>query len=242
MTLYLALDTATDLGSVAVGAPGRAVSEVVCGDRRHAAVLVPAVNEALRLAGADSRDLTGVVVADGPGSFTGLRIAFATAKGLLRANEQLVLETAPSLLAAAWTAHHFIAGCIAALYDALRGEVFAAVYDWPAGGVQSVVEPLLCTPAELVERCPITPAVAVGDGAVVHEEEVRRWTGRGAIGPPSGAPRASALLELLEVAGATVPVADPTELEPTYGRPAEAQARWEREHGRPLPSPTGQQS
>ncbi len=234
MNLSLAIDTATDLGSVAVGAPETLMSEVVCAGRRHGAALAPAVNEALRLAGVDVGDLSGLVVADGPGSFTGLRIGFATAKGMLRGHDQLRLRIAPSLLAAAWRVRRFVSGPVAALYDAYRGELFAAVYDWRDGGVCAVVKPVLCTMAELTSKCPLTPHVAVGDGAVMYGDVVRRWTGREPVGPPRGGPRASALLELLDVEGATDRVREPTTFEPTYGRLAEAQARWEREHG-PLP-------
>src|SRR6185295_14196793 len=85
VSLLLAIDTATDMGSVAVGKPGAIASEVFMGTRRHATALTPAVNEALRLAGVSLEHVTGVIVADGPGSFTGLRIGFATVQGLIRA-------------------------------------------------------------------------------------------------------------------------------------------------------------
>ncbi len=242
MTLYLGIETATDTGSVAVGERGRAASEVLFGERRHASDLTPAIEEALRLAGATFADLSGIVVANGPGSFTGLRIGVATAKGILRVRDGLTLHTAPSLLAAAWVAHRFASGPVAALYDALRGDVFGAVYDVGDGGVAELVEPGCCPVAELVRRSPVAPALAVGDGALLYAAEVQRWTGREAVGPPAGAPRASALLELLAVEGGTSPVDDPEAFEPEYGRLAAAQARWEEKHGRPLPRSDGSSS
>lgn len=213
------------------------MAEAVVSDRRHAATLVPAVREVLRLGGVGFGDLAGIVVADGPGSFTGLRIGFATAKGLVRQFDELELRTVPSLMATAWQAHPFTPGAVAAMYDALRGEVFAAVYDFSGAAVRVVQEPLRTTVAEVMQRCPTPPGLAVGDGAVAHAALIEQWTGRPAVGPPVGAPRASALLELLAVTGATAVAADPSELEPVYGRLAEAQARWERAHGRRLPDP-----
>src|SRR5690349_17072479 len=72
---WLALDTATDLASVAVGVPPAAeAGAFVQGARRHAAEIVGLVDHALRQAGLRPADLEGVVVGDGPGSFTGLRI------------------------------------------------------------------------------------------------------------------------------------------------------------------------
>jgi tRNA threonylcarbamoyladenosine biosynthesis protein TsaB len=239
VSLYLAIDTATDIGSVAVGEPGRTVSEVVFTDRRHAAALVPAVEEVLRLAGAGYGDLTGLAVADGPGSFTGLRIGFATAKGILRVHEGLVLRTAPSLLATAWVAQRYVAGPVAALYDALRGEVFGAVYAREGDAVRTLVAPVRSTPEALAERAPVRPVLAVGDGAVAHAAAMQAWTGREPLGPPAGAPKAGALIELLALEGAAVLVADPAAFEPAYGRQAAAQDKWEQRHGRPLPHSGG---
>jgi hypothetical protein len=52
-------------------------------------------------------------------------------------------------------------------------------------------------------------------------------------------PRAAWLLELLGRDGGTTEVGNVQSWEPVYGRPAEAQAKWEREHGRALPDPAG---
>ena len=239
MSWYLALDTATPLGSVAVGDARGARAEAAVGDRRHAAATLPAVEHVLRLADLTFADLEGIVLADGPGSFTGLRIGFATAKGLLREHSGLVLRVAPSLMSLAWQAAAFAGGPVAALYDALRGEVFAAVYAVSEGRIETLLAPRLTTPEALVEAAPRV-AVAVGDGASAHAALMRRWTARAPVGPPLGVPRAGALLQLLGVDGASQVVEDPASLEPTYGRLAEAQTRWERAHGRALPHSPGE--
>ena len=238
MKLYLALDTATPFGSIAVGTSEGVIAEVAVGHRRHAAATLPAAAEVLRLAGARFADLEGIVLADGPGSFTGLRIGFATAKGILHEHPAIALRLAPSLLALAWGARPYVTGAVAALYDALRGDVFAAVYAFGEGRLETRLAPCLVPPAELVgTQSP--PAIAVGDGAAVHASLMLEWTGRPPVGPPAGVPRAGALLELLAMPGATTLVEDPGAVEPTYGRLAEAQARWERAHGRPLSHPPG---
>lgn len=239
MTVTLAIDTATDIASIAAGADGTLLSQVVVTGRRHAAAAAPAVEEVLALGGAVLADVSRIVVADGPGSFTGIRIGFATAQGILRARSGITVLTAPSLLGAAWVAARFHGGPIAALYDALRGEVFAAVYTFEADGVRVHLPPTLGTVADVAARAGVTPTVAVGDGAARHAEEVRRWTGRAPIAPPAGAPRAAAYIALAETTAALEPVPDLTTYEPNYGRPAEAQARWERAHGRPLPHSPG---
>jgi tRNA threonylcarbamoyladenosine biosynthesis protein TsaB len=235
MSVALAIETATDLGSVAVGVAGEVLSEVPVGTRRHAAELLPAALEALSLAKAAPADVTQIVVGDGPGSFTGLRIGFATAKAFLRAGENITLHTAPSLCAAAFGARALAQGPVAALYGALRGDVFAAVYGFDDASVRTHLAPTCLRLEDVIARSPVVPGVAVGDGALEHPDLVREWTGRDPAGPPEVVPRAGALLELLALTGGTVLLPDPDTVEPTYGRPAEAQARWEREHGKPLP-------
>src|SRR5262249_7740159 len=96
--MILALETATDRASCAGGrSEAEAVETSVSGARRHAASLLPMVNAVLDKAGAGIDDLTAVVVADGPGSFTGLRVGAAVAKALVQ-SRGLGLWTAPSLL------------------------------------------------------------------------------------------------------------------------------------------------
>ncbi len=235
MTLQLAIDTATDVGSVALGEPGRILAETRFSERRHASVLAPAVDHVLRLAGVKYEDLTGIVVADGPGSFTGLRIGFAHVHGLLSGRDDLVLSTVPSLLAAAWPSVCLLQRPVAAVYDAYRGEVFGAVYGLEA---RTILAPLCCSVEELTRRSPVIPAVAVGDGAALYGEQMRDWTNRDPASPSLGSPRAATLLELLAVPGAVTPVADVAKFEPTYGRQAAAQDRWESTHGRPLHDPS----
>lgn len=238
MTVWLALETATDLASIAVGDPGGTVAELTIGRRRHAAATVPAIEQVLHAAGATLADVERVVLADGPGSFTGLRIGVATVQGLARERAGLVIETAPSLRAAAWVAGRVARGPVAALYDALRGEVYGAVYRFEDRRVRELLPPTRGTVETLARRVPEV-VLAVGDGAARYAEAVERWTGRPPLAPPVGAPRASALLALAPLAGGTVRVEDITRFEPAYGRPAEAQVRWEREHGRSLPDSTG---
>ena len=244
--LLIAIDTATEVGSVAVGDGERVVSELTIAQRRHAASLTPAVAEVLRVADVSWDSVTGLIVADGPGSFTGLRIGFATAKGILLEHAGLRLWTAPSLLSAARGVWRVVGGPVAAVYDALRGEVFAAVYDFVEGAngqgsaVQVLVAPSIVTVEDLMTQCSVPPVVAVGGGAVAYADHMERWTGRAPVGPSQGVPRAGALLDLFPLDGGVTEIECIADYEPIYGRLAEAQARWERAHGRPLPDTTGE--
>jgi tRNA threonylcarbamoyl adenosine modification protein YeaZ len=82
----LAFDTSSDTGSVAVLVDGEIRGRRFLPDRsRQAALLVPRIRESLDEAGVTPPHLSGLVVGRGPGSFTGVRIAAATARGLSHA-------------------------------------------------------------------------------------------------------------------------------------------------------------
>ena len=218
--MWLALDTATDQATVAVGGPGWcAAEETIIGARRHAVALLPAIKSALARAGVTLDAIEGIILADGPGSFTGLRVGAAVAKGLVR-GRPVRLWSAPSLLAVARQAGTDEAGTILAVSDALRGDLYAAAYRFRPGVVETILGPTVVPVREVLVRVP-SPDIVVGPAAA-------------ALGGAVSWPRASALLALIGVAGGAGAVADSAGWEPFYGRPAEAQVQWERTHGRAL--------
>jgi tRNA threonylcarbamoyl adenosine modification protein YeaZ len=202
--LLLSLDTATDRPTFALGSSGEPGEDVLARDRRDLSRDIERmVQGLLQSRGVTPADLSGVVVADGPGSFTGLRIGIAFAKGLCRVLG-IPLLAAPSLLGAARGA---AAGdrLVVAEYDALRGDVYRAIYRFGAGAIEVVAAPAL-----------------VGSGAPVPSGAAR-----------AGAAHASAaaLLTLVALAGGPAPVEGAATWEPNYGRPAEAEARRLARHG-----------
>lgn len=124
--LRLALDTSTRLGSVALGEDGRLLAESLLSVRAtHSETVLPEVDRLLAAAGRREADVGSVVVGAGPGSFTGVRIAAALAKGF-RFGREVSLYAYSSLLAVA--AGTGLAGRVCAMFDARRGEVYAAAY------------------------------------------------------------------------------------------------------------------
>ena len=238
---WLAIDTATDIASVAVGNGATVLAGAHAPEsRRHAAEILRLVDFVLSRAGDRPADLQGIVVGDGPGSFTGLRIGWATAKGLAQ-EKGLEVRAVPSLLAAAaGAALRLGAVPIAACFDALRGQVYGAVYVIHADRVETLVAPAVVTVADLARLTPTTarPQLVVGDGAVRYAEDVKAWVSAAPVPLEQLPPAATMLLGLVERAGATRPLDDLATAVPVYGRPAEAQARWEARHGRPLPDPS----
>ena len=235
--MRLALETATDRASVALGmsAVGAFEGEIV-GARRHAAGVVPMIDDLLHRAGATLDDLTAVVLSDGPGSFTGLRVGASVAKALVQARG-LALWTAPSLMVRAAGAAH-PGATVLAVSDALRGEVYAAAYRFDADAVITLLPPSVWHPDRLTGSAS-RPDLLVGDASEGAVRTLELWAGVALIRPPAGSPRARALLSLMDRTGGTVRVESMERWEPAYGRPAEAQARWETAHGRPLPYSVG---
>ena len=221
--LVLALDTSTPLGGAALGRDGELLGEVALGIRsRHSEALLPAIDFLLRSAGASADGLDAVVVGDGPGSFTGVRIAAATAKGLAHALGVPLL--AFSSLAAAAASAAQIDRPVCALFDARRDEVYAACYRFPGlGRIETLLEPApRALDAVLADTLALRPLFA-GEGAVRHAGAIR--AAGGDLSPPHlGAPRAAALLWLAAVHGDAARI-DAAAWEPAYLRPSGAERR-----------------
>jgi tRNA threonylcarbamoyladenosine biosynthesis protein TsaB len=237
--MWLALDTASDRASVAVGNPGSggtALEEDLVGARRHAAALLPMIQSVLTRAGSALDAVQGIALSDGPGSFTGLRVGASVAKALVHAR-RVPLWTAPSLLVRA--AH--VArpdALVLAVANALRGEVYAAAYRFTSESIRTELLPSVRRPEDIVSLG-LQPDIVVGEAPASVLGWLEQHLGRAVIGPPEGAPHAGRLLDLVGRPGGAREITRGEQWEPSYGRPAEAQARWESVHGRPLPDSVG---
>jgi tRNA threonylcarbamoyladenosine biosynthesis protein TsaB len=195
--LTLAFDTATSVAGVALVRDGE-----VLGERSSRAVRVLAdADELLREAGLDRRELDGVVVGVGPGSFTGLRLGLATARGLAFALDLPVagVSTLDALAAGA-------AGALPVI-DAGRREVFTVVNGEVAATAPQALE---LTPGTL----------CVGDGALRYRLVLEE---RGAVVPPDDderhRPRARFHAQLARAFGPA------DEIEPLYLRVPDAEQK-----------------
>jgi len=190
--LTLAFDTATSVATAALVRDGEVLGERVS---RAVRVLEDA-DELLREAGGAPGDLTALAVGTGPGSFTGLRLGLAAARGLAFALDLQVagVSTLDALAAGA-------PGAVPVI-DAGRREVFTL-----RDG-----EPVVCSPQE------VEPRLCVGDGALRYRAVLEE---RGAEVPPDGderhLPRARFHAQL---AGPFVPAG---EVEPLYLRLPDAE-------------------
>lgn len=121
----VALDTSTPLTSLAFVDPEHGVHELHWdAPERPCVVLIEGLRSLAHACGRSIADIRALIVGLGPGSFTGLRVGLATAKGL-SLGAQLPLYGASSLM---MTAAQAGPGVVLAMQDARRGELFAGLY------------------------------------------------------------------------------------------------------------------
>lgn len=181
--LILAIDTAQEDCAVALMRGGRVLARrVERAGSRHAERILSLIDEALSEAGEAKQSIGLAAFGSGPGAFTGLRVACGAAQGIAWA---LQVKTAPvpnleALAQAAARRAGLAAGeRVAAVNDARMHECYAAVYEVPAGGLDSarltVVDgPVLVKPAEAGEYLARHGAsLAVGSAPSAYPELVK---------------------------------------------------------------------
>jgi tRNA threonylcarbamoyladenosine biosynthesis protein TsaB len=157
--LILVLDASTPITTVALAQEaGREVrAEISVSARGASEVLLPAVHAVLNLAGEELASVERLLVGVGPGTFTGIRIAAATARALSMATGAALSKnsTLAALAAPALSCHADVLGVL----DARRGQVFAQRFS----GAGPATEISCAKPEDLLaEGAPLV----VGDGAV----------------------------------------------------------------------------
>lgn len=161
--LTLALDTANDRIAVALAGEGRETMRAEGISRGHAERLFPLIDEVLAAAGVEIESVGRIAVNVGPGSFTGIRIAVAAARGLgLALGVPVVGIDALRLIAA--SLEEPADGPVLATVDARRGEVYAALYG-PKGDL--IEAPFAADAEGVLARIGDRAAVIAGSGAAI---------------------------------------------------------------------------
>ncbi len=171
----LGIETATMVGSVAVVDQVDVVASYLWNIKSaHSEHLMVAIEQILADASLSLRELDGIAVSIGPGSFTGLRIGLGTAKGLCYATG-LPLVAVPTLDALA-SRLAFCKYQVCPMLDAKRGEVYASVYQVADGEVRRLRSPEAVSPGLLLKRIS-QPTVFSGKGAIVYRENILKILG-----------------------------------------------------------------
>jgi tRNA threonylcarbamoyladenosine biosynthesis protein TsaB len=226
--IVLGIESATEVVGAAVSDGEHAAALVVSGRRRHAETLAPAVAEVLARSGVELGQLDALAVDLGPGLFTGLRVGVATAKGLAQGLGIGILGFTSLEVLAAGAFEAGWRGCVLAVVDGRRGEVFAARYRrGDDGDVLETTAPARHKPEALAGLAGEQEGtLAVGDGARRYATELAgvelaglRWS--------APDPLVMVALALSRLARGTAPVRA-EKVVPCYLREPDARINWVR--------------
>lgn len=170
----LAIDSSGLVASVAVVRDENLLGEFTVNYKKtHSQTLLPMLDEMAKMIELDLDSLDAVAVAGGPGSFTGLRIGFATAKGLALALDKPVISV-PTVDALAYNlcGHRDL---VCPLMDARRNQAYTGLYRFDGNQMQVVKEQSPLDIADIIGEINRIgqPAVFLGDGVPVFREQIK---------------------------------------------------------------------
>ena len=170
---YLALDTSSSVASVSVGIDDTLAAEYTLNHGlTHSKYILPMIDEVLGKLNLTVDDLDFIAVACGPGSFTGLRIGVATAKGLaFRGNKPVVAVSCLEAMAYNYLHTDYV---ICPLMDARAGQVYTALYKRFNGKLKTLVPPTAIEIEKVIEFLkPYKKVLFMGDGVKPNMEKLK---------------------------------------------------------------------
>lgn len=221
----LAIDTSTNVLGVGIASNEKIIGEYITNIKRnHSTRVLPAIDFLLKDCGMDIKEINKIIVANGPGSYTGLRIGLTIGKTLAwTLNIPIVGVSSLKLMAA--SARYFD-GYISPVMDARRGNIFTGLYEYKEGKLMQAIDDQHI-PTE--EWCKLLktfdkPVLFLGNDVIIHEQVI-----------------VNQLAKQVQFAPITVNIPKPGELAllakdlkeenvhsfaPNYLRLAEAEAKW----------------
>lgn len=190
----LAIDSSSKTATAAIVDENGVIGEYSINHLKHSVILMPMIDELLKMSDVKIHEITHIAVSEGPGSFTGLRIGAATAKGLAQALDIPVVGVS-SLYGLAYNVHEF-KGIICPIIDALRGNVYTFLM---RGGreLEKLSDISVCSIGELtaILKNYSEYVVFVGDGVYAYKKELEEAMGDLAVFAPhsSNMARASSI-------------------------------------------------
>ncbi len=179
----LVMDTSGPVCGVAVLDGEKVLCEYTAQNRNtHSANLMPMVDEAFRSAGKELGEMDAIAVVTGPGSFTGVRIGVATAKGLAHGSGKPCIAVnaleALSLGAGAFD------GVICPIQDARAGQIYGAAFrngERLMADAPMMLEDYIRKVEELAQESKLLKFLFVGDGTVPHGDKIKDLLGERAV-------------------------------------------------------------
>lgn len=171
----LAIDSSGLVATVAILEDDQTIAVYTVNYKKtHSQTLLPMLDEIVKMTEFDLSTVDAIAVAGGPGSFTGLRIGAATAKGLgLALNKPLI--HIPTVDGLAYNLYG-TAGLICPIMDARRSQVYTGLYRFENDEFQVVEQQMAISLQELVEKLNQygEKVTFLGDGVPVYKEELKK--------------------------------------------------------------------
>ena len=221
----LAIDTSTRVLGVGLASEETIIGEYVTSIKRnHSTRVLPAIEYLLKDVGYTLEDIDKIVVAEGPGSYTGLRIGVTIGKTLAW-TLKIPISGVSSLKAMAASGRYFT-GYLSPLMDARRGNVFTGLYRYRDEQLEEVIEDQHIAVADWAERLKSLkePILFLGTDVPLHQETFQTMLGEKAQFPaiPQNIQRPGELALL----GKDALEQSAHSFVPNYLRLAEAEAKW----------------
>ena len=221
----LALDSSGLVASVAVAEDDNLIAEYTVNYKKtHSQTLLPMLDEIAKMTELDLNTIDAIAVAAGPGSFTGLRIGSATAKGLGLALKKPLIPI-PTVEGLAYNLYGTKA-LICPLMDARRNQVYTGIYEFSGENFKKVEDQMAVPIEEIIRKLNETgrEVIFLGDGVSVYKKVIEQQCSI----PYSFAPahvnkqRAGALAALAQQYFREGKIEDPAEHKPDYLRLSQA--------------------
>jgi tRNA threonylcarbamoyladenosine biosynthesis protein TsaB len=221
----LGIDTSTPFLALGIVEDEKVLSELKFNaGQTHAQILLPSIDRVLKEASLNLEELEGIAVSIGPGSFTGLRISLATAKGLCFASGKPLISI-PTLDGLVYS-QKSPSYPLVPILDAKKNEVNSAVYDSREGKLKRVSDYWVTGIEKLVAKIP-EEVIFLGPGLEVFKENLGKLCGekahflKGEENLPSGTAIAFLGLERIKDSQCD----DLDKLEPLYLRSSEQELK-----------------
>ncbi|MBU8576203.1 tRNA (adenosine(37)-N6)-threonylcarbamoyltransferase complex dimerization subunit type 1 TsaB [Bacillus pumilus] len=221
----LAIDTSNHTLGIALVKDSTVIGESITYlKKNHSVRAMPTVEALLKECGVAPSELSKIVVAKGPGSYTGVRIGVTIAKTLAW-TLSIPISAVSSLETLAANGQYFD-GWVSPLFDARRGQVYTGLYTFEEGKIKEIKPDQNILLTDWLHELKQTgkPVLFLGQDVHLHEESIRSILGETAV-IAEGAfhnPRPSMLAFL----AADRPAEDVHQLVPNYIRLAEAEVKW----------------
>ncbi|AXN39262.1 tRNA (adenosine(37)-N6)-threonylcarbamoyltransferase complex dimerization subunit type 1 TsaB [Peribacillus butanolivorans] len=227
----LAIDTSNFTLGIALINDTQVIGEYTTNlKKNHSVRVMPAIETLLRDCDTSPKELTKIVVAQGPGSYTGVRIGVTIAKTLAW-TLKIPLSAVSSLEVLAANGRYFN-GLVSPLFDARRGQIYTGLYEMENNVLNTVMEDCNILSSEWAIRLKELkrPVLFVGQDVEIHREAITKVLGNLAVFSPvqlfNSRPSELAFIGLNKTE------VDIHQFVPNYIRMAEAEAKWLEQQGK----------